>query len=69
VAGASGIGVSPVRRVWHQDLIRFPDAIAAEDFFAKLTTRRLKRGVFHSLANIQAAIGRFLAETNNTPPT
>jgi hypothetical protein len=32
--------------------------------FAKLTTRRLKRGVFRSIVDLQAAINRFLAETN-----
>jgi transposase len=37
---------------------------AVEGFFAKLTKRRLKRGVFHSLADLQAAINRFLEEHN-----
>jgi len=40
---------------------------AVEGFFAKLTKRRLKRGVFHSLVDLQAAIKRFLAETNDNP--
>lgn len=40
---------------------------AVEGFFAKLTTRRLKRGVFHSLVDLQAAINRFLAEQNANP--
>src|SRR5471030_173868 len=40
---------------------------AVEGFFAKLTRRRLKRGVFRSLADLQAAINRFVAETNNDP--
>ena len=38
-----------------------------EGFFAKLTRRRLKRGVFKSLVDLQAAINRFLAETNDNP--
>jgi hypothetical protein len=38
-----------------------------EGFFAKLTRRRLKRGVFRSVADLQAAINRFLAETNSDP--
>jgi len=38
---------------------------AVEGFFAKLTRRRLKRGVFRSIVELQAAINRFLAETNN----
>ena len=40
---------------------------AVEGFFAKLTKRRLKRGVFRSIVDLQAAINRFLAETNNAP--
>ncbi len=40
---------------------------AVEGFFAKLTRRRLKRGVFHSIVDLQAAIKRFLAENNNNP--
>jgi transposase len=40
---------------------------AVEGFFAKLTNRRLKRGVFHSLIDLQAAINRFLAEHNESP--
>src|ERR1700722_3836355 len=40
---------------------------AVEGFFAKLTKRRLKRGVFHSLVALQAAINRFLAEANQHP--
>jgi transposase len=40
---------------------------AVEGFFAKLTRRRLKRGVFRSLSDLQAAIDRFLAETNGDP--
>jgi transposase len=40
---------------------------AVEGFFAKLTKRRLKRGVFHSLVALQATIKRFLAEANENP--
>jgi transposase len=40
---------------------------AIEGFFAKLTKRRLKRGVFRSIVELQAAINRFLRETNNDP--
>ena len=39
---------------------------AVEGFFAKLTKRRLKRGVFHSLVELQSAINRFIAEHNET---
>lgn len=40
---------------------------AVETFFAKLTKRRLKRGVFRSVAELKAAIHRFIAENNNDP--
>ena len=37
---------------------------AVEGFFAKLTKRRLKRGVFRSVVDLQAAINRFLDDHN-----
>ena len=37
---------------------------AVEGFFAKLTRRRLKHGIFHSLVDPQAAINRFVREYN-----
>jgi len=40
---------------------------AVEGFFAKLTKRRLKRGVFRSVVDLQAAINRFLDEHNTDP--
>ena len=40
---------------------------AVESFFAKLTSRRLKRGVFRSVVDLQAAINRFVEETNADP--
>ena len=40
---------------------------AVEGLFAKLSRRQLKRGVFGSLVELQAAINRFLAETNADP--
>ena len=36
---------------------------AVEGFFAKLSRRRLKRGVFRSVVDLHAAINRFLTET------
>src|SRR4249919_2584278 len=42
-------------------------ANAVEGLFAKLTRHRLKRGVFTSIVELQAAINRFIAETNDTP--
>src|SRR3954468_23995879 len=40
---------------------------AVEGFFAKLTRQRFKRGVFHSVVDLQAAINRYVAETNTRP--
>lgn len=40
---------------------------AVEGFFAKLTRRRLKNGVFHSVIDLQAAINRFIKEHNQQP--
>ena len=37
---------------------------AVEGFFATLTKRRLKRGVFTSVVDLQAAINRFVADHN-----
>ena len=41
---------------------------AVEGFFAKLTRRRLKHGVFRSVCDLQAAINRFVAEHNADDP-
>ena len=44
-------------------------ANAVEGWFAKLTRQRLKRGVFTSIIELQAAINRFIAEANgNSKP-
>ena len=40
---------------------------AIEGFFAKLTKKRLKRGVFRSLRELKDAIHRFLDNTNANP--
>ena len=40
---------------------------AVDGFFAKLTKQRLNRGVFHSLASLQAAINRYVAQANDDP--
>ncbi len=39
---------------------------AVEGFFAKLTTKRLRRASFRGIVDLQAAIHRFIAEHNNT---
>ena len=38
-----------------------------EGFFAKLTNRRLKRGVFRSVDDLKEAINSFIAQTNAEP--
>ena len=40
---------------------------AVETFFSVLTRRRLKRGSFHSVVDLQAAIHRYIAEHNADP--
>ena len=40
---------------------------AVETFFATLTKRRLRRGVFRSVVELQAAINRYLDEANHDP--
>ena len=40
---------------------------AVETFFSALTRRRLRRGTFHSLVDLQAAINRYLDEHNEDP--
>ena len=40
---------------------------AVETFFSRLTRRRLKRGVFRSVVELQAAINRYIAEHNHDP--
>jgi transposase len=40
---------------------------AVEGFFAKLTRRRLKHGVFHSVVDLQAAINRCVEEHIQAP--
>ena len=40
---------------------------AVETFFSALTRRRLKRGDFRSVVDLQAAINRYIAEHNDDP--
>jgi hypothetical protein len=67
---------SPEKHVWLNRHRRFTFhftptscswANAVEGLFAKLTRQRLKRGVFTSIVELQAAIDRFIAETNDKP--
>jgi hypothetical protein len=43
------------------------DIGATPYFFSALTRRRLKRGSFHSVVDLQAAIHRYIAEHNADP--
>ena len=40
---------------------------AVENFFSKITRQRIRRGAFHSLVDLQAAINRYLDEHNADP--
>jgi transposase len=40
---------------------------AVETFFSTLTRRRIRRGSFHSIVDLQAAINRYIAEHNADP--
>jgi transposase len=40
---------------------------AVENFFSKMTRQRIRRGVFRSIADLQAAIKAYLAEHNASP--
>src|SRR5207249_9834812 len=40
---------------------------AVETFFSKMTRQRIRRGVFRSIAVLQAAINAYLAEHNASP--
>jgi hypothetical protein len=52
------------RRVFHFTPTSASWLNAVEGFFAILTKRRLKCGVFRSLVDLQAAINRFLGDHN-----
>src|SRR5438309_10089534 len=40
---------------------------AVENFFSKMTRQRIRRGVFRSIADLQAAINAYLAQHNASP--
>jgi len=40
---------------------------AVENFFSKMTRQRIRRGVFRSIADLQAAINAYLVEHNASP--
>ena len=40
---------------------------AVENFFSKMTRQRIRRGVFRSIVDLQAAINAYLAEHNANP--
>ena len=40
---------------------------AVENFFSKMTRQRIRRGVFRSIADLQAAINAYLAEHDASP--
>jgi hypothetical protein len=40
---------------------------AVENFFSKITRQRIRRGVFRSVVDLQAAINAYLAQHNANP--
>src|SRR5512133_1572382 len=42
---------------------------AVETFFSALTRQRIRRGSFHSIVGLQAAINRYLDATHSPPPS
>ena len=40
---------------------------AVETFFSALTRRRIRRGSFHSIVDLQAAINRYVDQHNHDP--
>jgi hypothetical protein len=44
-----------------------PPGPGQENFFSKMTHQRIRRGVFHSIIDLQAAINRFLKQHNDDP--
>ena len=40
---------------------------AVENFFSKMTRQRIRRGIFRSVVDLQAAINAYLAEHNADP--
>ena len=40
---------------------------AVENFFSKMTRQRIRRGVFHSIVDLQSAINVYLVEHNAHP--
>jgi hypothetical protein len=65
-AGAGvAVAPSPLGVPLHPDLASWINAV--EGFFSALTRRRLKRGDFRSVVDLQAAIHRYIAEHNDDP--
>ncbi len=55
------------RRVFHFTPTSGSWLNAVENFFSILTRRRIRRGVFTSVVDLQAAINRYLDEHNTSP--
>ncbi len=55
------------RWVFHYTPISASWLNAVESFFSALTRKRLKRGAFRSIVDLQAAINRYIEEHNNDP--
>jgi transposase len=63
-SGRATMACAPPRWTFHFTPTSSSWLNAVEGFFAILTKRRLKRGVFRSVTDLQAAINRFLEDHN-----
>jgi hypothetical protein len=63
-AGLAGLP-SALDLSFHSTLVSWLNAV--ESFFSKMTRQRIHRGVFRSIADLQAAINAYLVEHNASP--
>jgi transposase len=63
----AGVVLPPPRFVFHFTPTACSWLNAVETFFAAFTRRRVKRGVFRSVVDLQVAINRYIAEHNGEP--
>src|SRR4051812_11815048 len=71
LAGLSGNGLNSVQVLchscWHRGVLLWDAAMSDNTGTGLVTKRRLRRGVFHGMVDLQAAINRYLAEHNLRP--
>lgn len=62
-----GLAVTPSALAFHFTPTSASWLNAVENFFSKMTRQRIRRGVFRSIADLQAAINAYMAEHNANP--